>query len=205
MSYETWEATNVVAILAALIAPVVLAVAVFLNRRQSRDAEGKRNGRAVLWSFVTAFFSLLAFVMAWGLILREPFSKYSARWDEEHSSDDQTATERQADADVIDGVVGQWRPNNRNRTDYFAFTAETYSSINPEFDTTITYGYEVIRRDGPCMRIQSTNVLIIQSGQVTRDEPARGDPFFVCVDPESDVMLMRFDSDRGDVFFVRID
>jgi len=204
MSYETWEAVNVVAMFAVLIVPLVLAVVVFLNRRQRRDAEGKRNDRAVLSSFVTAFLSFLAFVIVWGLTLQEPFPEYAARWDEKYGSGNELAQEP-SNGRVVDGVVGQWRPNNENRTDYFAFTAETYSSINPEFDTTITYGYEVMRREGPCMRIRSAHVLAIQNGQVTRDEPARGDPFFVCVDPETDVMLMRFDNDRGDVYFVRMD
>lgn len=206
MSYETWETINIAAMIGIFIAPVLLAVVVFLNRRQSRDADGKRNGRAVLWSFVTAFFSLLAFVMAWGLTIYEPFPEYVVRWEAKYGSDDQQTREpRTADAGIIDGVVGQWRPNNRNRNDYFAFTAETYSSINPRFDTTITYAYEVVRRDGPCMRIRNTHVLVVESGRVTRDEPTRGDPFFVCVDPEADVMLIRFDNDRGDVHFVRMD
>ena len=84
MSYETWETANTIAILAVVLVPIVLALGVFLNRRQQRDADGKRTGRAVLWSFVTAFFSFLAFVVVWGLTLQEPFPEYAARWSAEN-------------------------------------------------------------------------------------------------------------------------
>lgn len=210
MSYETWETANTIGMPAALIAPIVLAVFVFLRQRRRRDANGKRIGRPVVWSFVTAFFSLLAFVVVWGLTLPESFPDYSARWraESEQRRDQQPDADvaRGDNANVIDGIVGQWRPNNARRTDYFAFTAETYSSINPEFDTTLTWNYEVIRRDGPCMRIRQTHVLVVQGGEITRDGPTRGDPFVVCVDPETDQMLIRFEnSDGGDVFFTRME
>lgn len=210
MSYETWETLNTIGMLTVLFAPFVLTVLVFLKLRRRRDADGKRIGRPVLWSFVTAFGSLLAFVVVWGLALQEAFPAYSARWRAENEQrQDQRPGTGVADADnanVIDGIVGQWRPNNARRTDYFAFTAETYSSINPEFDTTLTWNYDVVRLDGPCMRIRLTHVVIVQSGQITRDEPTRGDPFAVCVDPETDVMLIRFENSQGgDVFFTRME
>lgn len=84
MSYETWETLNTIAILAVVIAPIALAVAVFLKQRRRRDAEGKRIGRALLWSFVTAFSSFLALVIVWGLTLQEAFPEYSARWSAEN-------------------------------------------------------------------------------------------------------------------------
>lgn len=206
MTYEAWTALNNASVIAVVTAPLLLAIAVFLVRRQRRDANGKRTGRAVLSAVGVAFGSFVAFVFAWYLAVHEAFPDYSARWRaESEQRQDRRPSTRAADADVIEGITGQWRPNNRNRTDYFAFTTETYSSINPEFDTTITYAYEVMRRDGPCMRIRNTHVTVAQSGQITRDEPTRGDPFFVCVDPEADVMLMRFNNDQGDVYFVRMD
>ena len=205
MSYETWETVNIAGMVGVLVAPLLLAGIVFLNRRQRHDGNGKRNGRAVLWSFVTAFFSFLAFLMAWGLTIYGPFPEYVARWNEKYDTGSQQTTRSPtSEASVIDGIIGQWRPNNRNRTDYFAFTADTYSSVNPEFNTTLTWNYTVVRRDGPCMRIRQTHVLVLQGQQITRDEPMHGDPFVVCVDPDTDQMLMRFDGDRGDVFFTRM-
>jgi hypothetical protein len=210
MSYETWEVVNTISMLAVIFAPIVLAIVVFVRQRRHRGADGKRVGRPVLWSFVTAFFSFLAFVVVWGLTLQEAFPDYSARWraENEQPQDRQpdTGVARADNANIIDGIVGQWRPNNARRTDYFAFTAETYSSINPEFDTTLTWNYEVMRRDGPCMRIRMTHVVVVQGGQITRDGPTRGDPFVVCVDPATDTMLIRFEnSEGGDVFFTRMD
>ena len=101
-------------------------------------------------------------------------------------------------------MVGSWRPNNAHRSDYFTFTANTYASVNPEFDTVITYRYRVLRRDGPCMRIQDSGNEVAQSGNITQRSSRPGQAFIVCVDPETDQMLMRFDSDRGDVFFSRM-
>lgn len=206
MSYEAWTALNNASVIAVVTAPILLAIVVFLIRHQRRDANGKRTGRPILSAFGVAFASFLAFAFVWYLAVHEAFPDYSGRWRaESEQRQGQQPSTRTAHADVVEGITGQWRPNNRNRTDYFAFTAETYSSINPRFDTTITYAYEVVRRDGPCMRIRNTHVLVVESGRVTRDEPTRGDPFFVCVDPEADVMLIRFDNDRGDVHFVRMD
>lgn len=205
MTYEAWTALNNASVIAVVTAPLLLAIVVFLVRHQRRDANGKRTGRAVLSAVGAAFGSFVVFVFAWYLAVHEAFPDHSARWRaESEQRQRQQPRTRDDDADVIDGIVGQWRPNNRNRTDYFAFTTETYSSINPDYDTTITYAYEVMRRDGSCMRIRSTHVTVAQSGQVTRKEPTRGDPFIVCVDPETDLMVMRFDSDQGDVFFVRM-
>ncbi len=207
MSYETWETLNTIGMLTVMFAPFVFAALVFLKLRRRRDAEGKRIGRPVLWSFVTAFFSFLALVMVWGFAFQEALPDYTARWNAENQQPiQQRETEAAADARVIDGIVGQWRPNNIRRTDYFTFTEDTYSSINPEFDTTLTWNYEVMRRDGPCMRIRLTHVVVVQSGQVTRDGPTDGDPFVVCADPETDTMLIRFeDSQGGDVFFTRME
>ena len=206
MSYETWERLNTIGMLSVLIVPIVLAVLVFLKQRQHRDTNGKHIGRPNLWSFVTAFFSFLALVMVWGLAFQAAFPGYAARWHAENEQPGGQPGERTADAGVIDGIVGQWRPNNARRTDYFAFTAETYSSINPDFDTTLTWNYDVMRRDGPCMRIRLTHVVVVQGGQITRDAPTSGDPFVVCIDPETDVMLIRFEnSEGGDVFFTRMD
>lgn len=106
---------------------------------------------------------------------------------------------------VIDRVEGRWRPNNAHRTDYFVFTDRTWSSVNPDQDTTITWEYEVPRRHGPCMRIHSINTHVVEAGAVTRDEPSEGrNPVTVCVDPETDVMVMRFASGGDDVFLVRM-
>lgn len=64
---------------------------------------------------------------------------------------------------------------------------------------------ETTAYDGPCMRIQSTSDKVIQAGTITQESARAGEPFTVCVDPETDQMLIRFDSDRGDVFFTRMD
>lgn len=203
MRYETWEIANTTAILIATIAPIVLAILVFLKQRQRRDASGERIGRPVLWAFVTAFASFLAFVIVWGLTLQEQYPDYATRWNAEI---DQRRDVRETGTDVIGDVVGQWRPNNRNRTDYFVFTEDTWASVNPDLDSTITWEYEVLQRDGPCMRIRSTHARAIVNGRTVRDEPIRDDPFYVCVDPETDIMVMRFEnSDGGDVFLVRME
>lgn len=210
MSYGTWEVVNNVAIVLCLVVPIVLAVLVFLKQRERRDAVGKRVGRPVMSSFITAFSSFLALVIAWGLTLQEAFPDYSARWrnenerqPDEHPSAD-VGIVRTGEVDVIDGIVGSWRPNNTRRSDYFTFTERTYASVNPEFDTIVTYRYRVLRRDGPCMRIQPTGSEVAQGGSVTQRSSLTQQPFFVCIDPETDQMLIRFDSDRGDVYFTRM-
>lgn len=206
MSYEAWTALNNASVIAVVTAPLLLAIVVFLIQRQRRDASGKRTGRPVLSAFGVAFASFLAFMFVWYLALHEAFPDHSARWRaESEQRRGGTGGEFAADADVINGIVGRWRPNNRNRTDYLAFTDETWSSINPDHDTTITYTYRVLRRDGSCMRIQPTSSKVIQAGTITQESARTGEPFIVCVDPETDQMLIRFDSDRGDVFFTRMD
>ena len=206
MSYATWAAFNNASVIAVVTAPILLAIMVFLARRQHRDAAGRRNGRTVLWSTVTAVGSFFTLVFVWYLALQEAFPDHSARWRaESEQGHGQHGGEVAAYAGTIDGIVGRWRPNNRNRTDYLAFTDETWSSIHPDHDTTITYTYRVLRRDGPCMRIQSTSDKVIQAGTITQESARAGEPFTVCVDPETDQMLIRFDSDRGDVFFTRMD
>lgn len=206
MSYETWETANTVGMLTALTAPLVLAVIVFLRQRRRRDANGKRIGRPLLWSLGVAFFSFFAFVVVWGLTLQEAFPNYSERWRAEGEHDQQldAGVARTDNANVIDGVIGEWRPNNANRSDYFRFTERTYASVNPEFDTIVMYRYRVVRRDGPCMRIEPIESEVSQGGEVTQRSSRRQSAFIVCVDPETDQMLMRFDSDHGDVFFTRM-
>jgi len=207
MNYEAWTALNNASVIAVVTAPILLAIVVFLNLWGRRDAHGRRTGRAILSALGVAFASFVAFVFVWYLTLHEAFPDYSARWRaESEQRREQRGGEVAADAGVINGIVGQWRPNNRNRTDYLAFTAETYSSINPDHDTTITYTYRVLHRDGPCMRIQATGNRVIQAGTITQESSRSGDPFIVCVDPETDIMVIRFEnSEGGDVFFTRMD
>lgn len=205
MSYETWVTLNNVGIVGVLVIPVLLAVLVFSHQRRSRSPDGKATGRPMAWALATIVGSFLVLVVAWGLLLQESFPDYVARQDAEYAASDGTADAGSSgNRGVIDGVVGSWRPNNANRSDYFTFTANTYASVNPEFDTVITYRYRVLRRDGPCMRIQDSGNEVAQGGTVTHRSSRPGQAFIVCVDPETDQMLMRFDSNRGDVLFTRI-
>lgn len=205
MSYETWTALNNVSIVGILGTPLVLAVVVFLRQRRPRSPDGETTGRPVVWTLATLVGSFIVLVVAWGLLLQERYPDYVARHDADYAASEVTAdVSSLGTRGVIDGVVGSWRPNNINRSDYFTFTANTYASVNPEFDTVITYRYRVLRRDGPCMRIQDSGSEVAQGGTVTHRSSRPGQAFIVCVDPETDQMLMRFDSDRGDVLFTRI-
>ena len=205
MSYETWTMLNNACIVGVLVVPIVLAALVFFRQRRSRSPEGKVTGRPVAWSLTTLVGSFIALVVAWGLSLQEGFPQHTARRDREYAaSEDAEASRTPNSPSVIEGVVGSWRPNNASRTDYFTFTASTYASVNPEFDTVVTYTYRVLRHDGPCMRIQPTGSEVSQGGGVTQRSSRTQAAFIVCVDPETDQMLMRFDSDRGNIFFTRM-
>lgn len=205
MTYETWVTLNNVGIVGVLVIPIVLALAVFLRQRRPRSPDGKTTGRPVAWTLATIVGSFILLVVAWGLLLQERYPEYVARHDAEYAASEGTADASSSDTrDVIDGVVGSWHPNNANRSDYFTFTPNSYASVNPQFDTVITYRYRVLRRDGPCMRIQDSGSEVTQGGTVTQQSSRPGQAFIVCVDPETDQMLMRFDSDRGDVFFSRM-
>lgn len=199
MSYETWTALNNASIVGILIIPIVLAVVVFLRQRRSRSPDGKASGRPLVWSSAMLVGSLIALLLVWGLALVERFPEYASRRSAEH-----VASERRGEANIVANAVGSWRPNNPNRSDYFTFTEDTYSSVNPEFNTTISFRYRVLRREGECMRIETTGSEVIQDGRVTQRSSRTQDPFIVCVDPETDQMLMSFDGDRGDVFFTRM-
>lgn len=205
MNYETWVMLNNAGIIAVLVLPIVFAGVVYLRQRRPRSPDGKATGRPVAWSLATLIGSFLLLVVAWGLSLQERFPEYVARHDAEYAAPEGTDVAIDTnDGGIIDGVVGSWRPNNVNRSDYFTFTSNTYASVNPEFDTIVTYRYRVLRRDGPCMRIRPTSSEVTQSGSVTQRSSRSQDAFIVCVDPETDQMLMRFDSGRGDVFFIRM-
>lgn len=205
MNYETWSLLNNASIVGVLVIPIALAIAVYLRQRRPRSPDGKATVRPLAWSLATLVLSLMVLVVTWGLSLQEGFPEYTARRDAEYAaSEATTGSETSGNVDVIDGVVGSWRPNNINRSDYFTFTERTYASVNPEFDTVVTYRYRVLRHDGPCMRIQPTGSEVSQSGSVTQRSSRTQAAFIVCVDPETDQMLMRFDSDRGDVFFTRM-
>lgn len=207
MNYETWKVLNNIGIGVVLLLPIILAIIVFITRRRRRAEDGKPNGRPIGWSIVTLIASFLILVDAWGLALQERYPEFKARYDAEVGSADGSSQPASPDTGInaVNAVVGSWRPSNSNRTDYFTFTTSTYSSVNPEFDTTITYTYRVLRRDGPCMRIEPTGNNVIQSGVITQESSRTGEPFIVCVDPETDQMLMRFPSGRGDVFFTRME
>lgn len=205
MNYETWTVLNNASIVGVLVIPIVAAITVYLRQRCPRSPDGKPTGRPVAWSLATLVLSFMVLVVAWGLSLQEGFPEYAARRDAEYAaSEGTTGSDASSNVDVIDGVVGSWRPNNVNRSDYFTFTERTYASVNPEFDTVVTYRYRVLRHDGPCMRIQPTGSEVSQGGGVTERSSRTQAAFIVCVDPETDQMLMRFDNDRGDVFFTRM-
>lgn len=194
MTYEQWETFNKVIVLAVLVGAVTLMIMVYYGTRRSVGEDGKKRGRLGL----TALVGVVAFVglaLVYNLIVLEPYPEYADRYQSERPP-----------SQVVDHVEGRWRPNNVTRNDYFVFTRRTWSSVNPDFDTTVTWEYEVLSRDGPCMRIRSTNTRVVEAGEVTRDEPRRdgGDPVTVCVDPETDLMVMRFDSGGADVFLVRM-
>ncbi len=205
MSYETWTAFNNASIAGILVIPVALAVVVFLRQRQRHSPDGTRTGRPMAWSLLTFVGSFIALIVVWGFALVEGFPEYTARRDAEYAASGSSDGAGASSIEAIDGVVGSWRPNNANRTDYFTFTTQTYSSVTPNLDTTITWTYRVLRRDGPCMRVETTGSQVVQGGAITETSSRNGRPFIVCVDPETDQMLMRFDSDRGDVFLSRMD
>lgn len=205
MTYETWSMLNSACIVGVLVIPIMFALVVFLRRRGVRSPDGKGIGRPIVWSLTTLVGTFMVLVVAWGLSLQERFPEYVARRDAEYAAPDASeVSDLSNNSSVIDSAVGSWRPNNANRSDYFTFTTTTYASINPEFDTVVTYSYRVIRRDGPCMRIQPTRSEVTQAGAVTQRSSRSQQAFIVCVDPETDQMLMRFDGDRGDVFFSRM-
>lgn len=204
MTYETWFMVSSMSVLGVLILPIALAIAVYIRQRGPRSVDGKRTGRPLAWASAALVSSFIALIIAWGLTLEEGFPEYVARRDAELAASRGTTPSEASSPEVIDGVVGSWRPNNANRSDYFRFTERTYSSVNPEFDTIVTYRYRLVRRAGPCMRIQPSESEVSQGGEVTQRSSRRQSAFTVCVDPETDQMLMRFDNDRGDVFFTRM-
>lgn len=205
MNYETWVTLNNVGIIGVLVVPIVFAVAVFLRQRRPRSPDGPVTGRPVVWALATLVGSFIVLVVAWGVLLQERYPAYVARHDAEFAASEGSGNVSSSSSPgVIDGVVGSWRPNNPNRSDHFTFTANTYAAVNPETNTVITYRYRVLRQDGPCMRIQDTGHEVTQGGSETERSSRSGQAFIVCVDPETDQMLMRFDGDRGDVFFSRM-
>lgn len=194
MTYEQWETFNKVIVLAVLAGVLTVTMMVYYGTRRSVGDGGKKRGRLGLTLLVgAAAFVGLAFV--YNLIVMEAYPEYAGRYQNERST-----------SRVIDRIEGRWRPNNARRTDYFVFTDRTWSSVNPDHDTTITWEYEVLNRDGPCMRIRSTSTRVVEGGTVTRDGPRRdgGDPVTVCVDPDTDMMAMRFDSGGEDILLVRM-
>jgi hypothetical protein len=198
MTYEEWETFGNGLAVGVLAGAVIILVWFYFATRRPAGADGKRRGRPVL-AIVVAIAAFVGLGFIWNLIVWAPYPEYAERQGREHA-------ETRAASNVIDGVEGSWRPNNASRTDYFVFTNERWSSVNPDHDTTISWDYEVLHRDGPCMRIRSTSTRVVEAGEVTRDGPRQddGDPLTVCVDPETDLMVMRFDSGGDDVYLVRM-
>ena len=203
MNYDTWKALNDASLLAILVAPILIAIITFIARRRSHSPDGKRNGRPIIWSLAAYLCSLIALMIVWGVSLQEQFPDYVARREAETEAANTSGGEF-SDGEVLQSAIGQWRPNNANRTDHFIFTADTYSSVNPDLNTTITFNYRVVGRESMCMRIQTTGSRVIQGEAVTEESSRSGEAFIVCVDPDTDQMLMSFDSEGGDVVLSRM-
>lgn len=198
MTYDQWKIFGNALAFGVLIGALIILVWFYFATRRPAGADGKRRGRPLL-ALVIGIGAFVGLGFVWSLIVLEPYPEFAERQGREHA-------EASASSNVIEGVEGRWRPNNASRSDYFVFTSQTWSSVNPDHDTTISWDYEVIRRDGPCMRIRSTSTRMVEAGEVTREGPRQdaGDPLTVCVDPETDLMVMRFDSGGEDVYLVRM-
>lgn len=194
MTYEQWETFNKVIVLAVLAGTLTVTMMVYYGTRRPAGEDGKKRGRFGL-TLLVGVVALVGLALVYNLIVMQAYPEYASRYQNERPT-----------SQVVDHVEGRWRPNNAHRTDYFIFTDRTWSSVNPDHDTTITWEYEVLRRDGPCMRIRSTSTRVVEAGVVTRDGARTddGDPVTICVDPASDMMAMRFDSGGADIFLVRM-
>lgn len=194
MTYEEWGTFSNTIVVAVLAGTLTLMMMTYFGTLHPVGEDGKRRGRLGLTALVGGMvFVTLGF--AYNLIVIEPYPEHADRSQQER-----------AEGQSLSLVEGRWRPNNGARSDYFVFTRHTWSSVNPDQDTTITWDYEVLRRDGACMRIRSTSTRVVEAGHITHDGPSQddGDPMTVCVDPDTDMMVMRFDGGGADVFLVRM-